>query len=100
MARAPEQTINVLEKAGIYLGMLFQYTDDILDVVGKKERLGKTPGKDESADKLTAPRVYGLAGARYRARRYADRAKGLFTSLGDKFNIFNSLTDFVLNRSF
>jgi geranylgeranyl diphosphate synthase type II len=100
MARAPETAIRVLDKAGVYLGMLFQYTDDILDVVGEKEKLGKTPGEDESAGKLTAPRVYGLAGARYRARRYAELAKASFTSLGDTFGIFNSITDFVLNRSF
>jgi len=100
MARAPAKTIKVLERAGIYLGVLFQYTDDILDVVGEKEQLGKTPGKDKSSGKLTAPLVYGLPGARYRARRYAELAKASFTSLGDKFNIFNSITDFVLNRSY
>lgn len=100
MARASERTLAVLEKAGIYLGILFQYTDDILDVVGEKDRLGKTPGKDESAGKLTAPRVYGLSGARFRARRFAELAQGLFSSLGDQFVIFNRITDFVLNRSF
>jgi geranylgeranyl diphosphate synthase type II len=100
MARAPESTIRVLEWAGVYLGMLFQYTDDILDVVGKKEELGKTPGKDLSAGKLTAARVYGLPGARFRARRYAEKARGLFAGLGSGFAILEQITDFVLNRSF
>jgi geranylgeranyl pyrophosphate synthase len=80
--------------------MLFQYTDDILDVVGKKDELGKTPGKDQSSGKLTAARVYGLEGARFRARRYADMARELFRGLGDGFKVLEQITDFVLNRSF
>jgi len=100
MARAPETAIQVLERAGVYLGMLFQYTDDILDVVGEKEKLGKTPGKDKSSGKLTAARVYGLPGARFRARRYAEKARRLFGGLGPEFDILEQITDFVLNRSF
>lgn len=100
MARAPQPTVQTLERAGTLMGVLFQYTDDILDVVGEKDRLGKTPGKDEHAGKLTAPRVYGLDGARFRARRYADRCRGLFAGLGSEFDIFQHITGFVLDRTF
>ncbi|MEO0136013.1 MAG: polyprenyl synthetase family protein [candidate division WOR-3 bacterium] len=100
MAQAPEARIRILEKGGVYLGILFQYTDDILDVTGKKEKLGKTPQKDILQEKLTAPRVYGLSGARFRAQRYACLAKNTFNQLGKNFEIFSALTDFVLNRSF
>jgi len=100
MAEAPEDRIRILEKAGLYLGILFQYTDDILDVTGKKEKLGKTPQKDILQEKLTAPRVYGLSGAKFRAQRYATLAKNLFNQLGRDFEIFSGITDFVLNRTF
>lgn len=100
MAGASETVIDKLHGAGIYLGMLFQYTDDILDVVGKKEALGKTPGKDEARGKLTAPAIYGLEGARFRAKRYADHAKDRFVALGDNFQFFSHMTDFVFNRSY
>jgi len=100
MAEAPEDRIRVLERAGLYLGILFQYTDDILDVTGKKEKLGKTPQKDVEQEKLTAPRVYGLSGAKFRAQRYATLAKNLFNQLGRDFEIFSGITDFVLNRTF
>ncbi len=56
-----------LEQFGKALGRLFQITDDILDVVGEFEALGKSIGKDESADKLTGVKVYGLNGAMLRA---------------------------------
>ncbi len=100
MARASIDTVESLYKAGIYMGMLFQYTDDILDIVGKKERLGKTPGKDSAVGKLTAPAIYGLDGARFRADRYAHLAKKQFSKLGKRFNILNEITDFILNRTF
>ncbi|TGK18024.1 polyprenyl synthetase family protein [Leptospira fluminis] len=45
---------------GIKLGLLFQITDDILDVEGSREDLGKTPGKDSRSGKITYPFLYGL----------------------------------------
>ncbi len=100
MARAPEEIRNKLYRAGLYMGMLFQYTDDILDVVGNKEKLGKTPGKDLAGGKLTAPAIYGLDGARFRAERYAHLTKNTLTALGEQFEILNQITDFILHRTF
>lgn len=100
LARAQEKIKNKLHQAGLYLGMLFQYTDDILDVIGEKNSLGKTPGKDLSAGKLTAPLIYGLDGAKFRAHRYATLAKMKFAELSDNFKIFGEIIDFVLNRTF
>jgi geranylgeranyl diphosphate synthase type II len=100
LARASEARVLNLYRAGICLGMLFQYTDDILDVIGKKGELGKTPGKDEASGKIAAPAIYGINGARFRAERYAALAKNRFSKLGPKFDIFSHLTEFVLNRSY
>jgi len=52
------------------LGVLFQIVDDILDVVGSDEQLGKTPGKDRQAGKVTYVSRFGLD----RARQLADEA--------------------------
>jgi farnesyl diphosphate synthase len=50
-------------RCGEALGLLFQITDDLLDVTQTSEALGKTAGKDSAQDKLTYPAVFGLAGA-------------------------------------
>jgi geranylgeranyl diphosphate synthase type II len=100
MARAASDRITSLYRAGIYLGMLFQYTDDILDVVGKKGELGKTPGKDQASGKVSAPGIYGIDGARFRAARYAALAKTKFLRFGKDFSVLANLTDFVLTRTY
>ncbi|MGH2995425.1 MAG: polyprenyl synthetase family protein [Gaiellaceae bacterium] len=56
---------------GKEIGLLFQIVDDILDATGTAEELGKTPGKDEAAGKVTYVSLYGLP----RARELADEAR-------------------------
>jgi geranylgeranyl diphosphate synthase type II len=100
MGSASEEQSDILRDAGICLGMLFQYTDDILDITGRKEKLGKTPGKDAAAGKLTATGLYGLDGARFRAQRYAHRATDAFLSCGKQFHLLAEITNFVLVRTY
>jgi geranylgeranyl diphosphate synthase, type II len=56
---------------GEELGLLFQIVDDILDATGTAEELGKTPGKDEAAGKVTYVSLHGLD----HARELADAAR-------------------------
>jgi geranylgeranyl diphosphate synthase, type II len=56
---------------GEELGLLFQIVDDILDATGTASELGKTPGKDEAAGKVTYVSLHGLE----RARELADAAR-------------------------
>jgi geranylgeranyl diphosphate synthase type II len=68
---------SVLEKASTYgaaIGVAFQIADDILDVVGNEQEIGKPVGSDEQAGKNTYPSLVGLAESRRLARLYVDRA--------------------------
>ena len=60
---------------GEALGLCFQAVDDLLDVTGRAEELGKTPGKDAANDKPTLVALLGLEGARQEAQRLADAAR-------------------------
>ena len=51
---------NELKEFGYNLGVMFQMTDDLMDVEGTVESIGKTPNKDLAADKLTSIKVFGL----------------------------------------
>jgi len=60
LAGASEALLARLEAFGREVGLLFQIADDILDVTGTPELLGKSPGKDQAQAKLTYPKVFGL----------------------------------------
>ena len=70
-----------LDRLGERIGLLFQITDDILDVEGSSRTLGKTAGKDAAADKLTYPGLYGLEESKIRRERVAGEARELAAQL-------------------
>jgi geranylgeranyl diphosphate synthase type II len=78
---SPQQR-KMVSSAGMEAGEAFQIADDVLDCVTDRETLGKTPGKDAAADKLTYPAVCGLDGARTAARRLVGEAKRKLAGCG------------------
>lgn len=87
-----------LEEYGYNLGILFQITDDLLDVIGDATVIGKTPNKDSKCDKLTAIKVFGIEGAKERAKyHYKNCIKCLKKLNKNKFVL--SITDNIYNRN-
>ncbi len=70
LAKASPVDCDKIHQAGLNLGLAFQGADDVLDVTATSEQLGKTPGKDQEAEKATWVRVEGLDKARKRASRF------------------------------
>ncbi len=60
--------LDALTRYGSALGLAFQIADDLLDVEGKSEDLGKQAGRDRELNKASYPALYGVAGARAMAR--------------------------------
>jgi len=90
-----------LEAAGAYglnLGLAFQVADDVLDVEGTAKSLGKTPGKDAKAGKLTYPAVYGLEAAKAKTRAFADAAKASLAAFPGGAPMLAALADMVVTR--
>ena len=88
-----------LEQFGKLLGQLFQMTDDILDVTGEFDTLGKSIGKDDKENKLTCIRLYGLQGAKVRAELCAKDCKAVLEGVDGDTRFLNALVDYVLNRA-
>lgn len=88
-----------LERFGKQLGLLFQMTDDILDVTGNFNELGKSIGKDEQENKLTCVRLYGLEVAKVRADMCAMACHAVLEGIDGDTEFLNDLIDYVLNRS-
>ena len=82
-----------------HLGLLFQITDDILDVVGTQEELGKTPGSDERQHKATYVSILGLDTAKERAQEVANLA---LTALHDSnciSPVLEGLVQYLMDRT-
>ena len=72
LAGAEKDQISAGHEYALHLGMLFQMTDDLLDVTSTAEVLGKTPGKDQEQNKMTWIALRGMEGTEEEARREAD----------------------------
>ncbi len=98
-AGADGKTIPVLEEYAQKLGLLFQITDDLLDMRGDPELVGKTLGKDSAAHKLTYAVLYGEEGAVKAAKQAADEAAAAAEKLPDNEFLIETINS-ILVRSF
>jgi len=77
-----EETRDAARTYGQELGMLFQATDDMIDVTGTADGLGKTPGKDERLERPSLVAAVGLTGAQERAEERAAMVRGAAQAVG------------------
>jgi len=84
---------------GDAIGLSFQIVDDILDVVGDTEILGKTQGADIALNKPTFPSIMGLDGARKHADQQRDRALSALDGYGAEFDELRELASYIVSRS-
>lgn len=98
IAKATENELNAITRYASCMGLLFQITDDLLDVTATIEDLGKTPGKDARARKATYPALYGLEPARGRAQQVYSEACAALTELSHPTHTLQALAQFILDR--
>lgn len=80
------------------LGLAFQIADDLLDIEGLEDEVGKAVGKDEAAGKATIVSLMGLDQARIQAQALADQAIEHLQSFGEKADLLRALAHFAINR--
>lgn len=96
-AGADAATLAAFRAYGVHVGLSFQAADDILDVTGTPESLGKTPGKDRRGEKMTYVALEGLEGARARAQRACEAALGAIAP-HDRHGLLAALARHVVAR--
>ena len=81
------------------LGLAFQIRDDLLDVEGESETLGKTAGKDAAQDKATFPALIGIEASRARLAELADTMSAALAPLGPRTDALRALAELAIHRS-
>ncbi len=95
---ASQEQIHALEKYAGCFGVLFQLTDDLLDIEGNQETVGKTLHKDSSAQKSTFVSLLGIEKAKDVAIELHRQAVSALRPFGAKASTLTELADFVLTR--
>jgi geranylgeranyl diphosphate synthase type II len=95
---ATESQLSALTDYARNLGLAFQIADDILDMTGSPETLGKTTGKDHIKGKATYPILLGLAESKARAQELIDRALGSLSAFGNEAEPLRAIARFVIER--
>src|SRR5437870_2057111 len=98
IAAANESELEAITGYATHLGLLFQITDDLLDVTATAESLGKTPGKDARSRKATYPSLYGIEATRTQLEAVHQSACAALDSIGRPTNILRSIADFIRER--
>ena len=98
LGKATEQERTRLIDYSRAIGIAFQIADDILDVEGNQELVGKKLQKDAAQGKLTFVGLYGLDKAKLLAQDYVEKAKDALSIFGQKAETLRLLADFMINR--
>jgi geranylgeranyl pyrophosphate synthase len=98
IAGANEEELQAISEYGINLGLLFQITDDLLDVTATAEELGKTPGKDARSKKATYPAIYGMGATRAQIEAVHRVGCGALERMDRPTRLLRSILDFISRR--
>lgn len=98
LAGAQSEDLNRLSIYAQNIGLAFQIIDDILDVTATSEELGKTAGKDISAQKATYPKLWGIETSQAKAEALVQEAIAQLTVYGDKALPLQALAEYIVQR--
>ena len=99
MAGADEAMLAQLDRWAAEVGLAFQIVDDILDVEGASEALGKTAGKDAADGKPSFPALYGLETSKRMAAEATTRADAALAAAGLRASHLDAIAQWIVRRS-
>ncbi|MEH2085455.1 geranylgeranyl diphosphate synthase CrtE [Nostoc sp.] len=99
IANASPEDVQRLTRYAQNIGLAFQIIDDILDITSTQEQLGKTAGKDQKAQKVTYPSLWGLEESRSKAQELVKEACVELEPFGDRAKPLQAIAHFITSRN-
>jgi len=99
IGQASAAELSAISNYSTHLGLLFQITDDLLDITASAAELGKTPGKDVRSRKATYPALYGIDEAREKAVKAHHAAYEALDQIDRPTDVLHRIVDFILHRT-
>ncbi len=99
IAGASPEDVQRLTRYAENIGLAFQIIDDILDITATQEQLGKTAGKDQKAQKVTYPSLWGLEESRSKAQELVKAACAELEPFGERAKSLQAIAHFIISRN-
>ncbi len=100
LSQATETELGAMSRFGAHIGLAFQIIDDILDIVGDQEKLGKDVGSDQDKDKATYPAMFGLDASKAKAEQLVEDGIACLESFDDRADPLREIGRFFVERTF
>lgn len=98
IGHASPYDIHYLNQFAYYLGLIFQVQDDILDIIGDTETMGKPVGSDDELYKSTYPNLLGLDGAMEIKQSYVNKARAALEKTNGTGTTLDFIVDYISSR--
>lgn len=98
LAGASTTDVDNLKNFAAHIGLAFQIKDDILDIEGTEENLGKPVGSDIANEKSTYPKLLGIEGAKKKLDDHISKAKEYLYNVDMDYQKLEILADYIMNR--
>ncbi|MFN3479412.1 MAG: polyprenyl synthetase family protein [Thermodesulfovibrionales bacterium] len=98
LAGCDDERLDSLSNYGEKIGLAFQIIDDVLDVEGETEVIGKPKGSDEKKKKMTYPRLYGIDKSRQMASELIEKAIGALSLFDEKASPLRGIARYLIER--
>ncbi len=99
LSGADKDELRSLTRYGEAIGLAFQITDDILDVEGDVEIMGKEAGMDMAKGKVTYPAILGIGESKNRVTSLIDRAIDSVSSFGERAEPLRGIAEYIVKRT-
>jgi len=99
LGNADKTMLAALTKYAECIGLAFQIKDDLLDIEGNVEELGKKTGADQEKNKATYPALYGVKASKERLAELYESARSYIAPYYDNAEFFNSIIDMLEKRN-